>query len=153
MKALEHRIPPPLVVLITGFMMWVVARYTLHWPIPGAIRLAASAIVFISGLAFGGSGFMAFGRAQTTIDPVNLEASSALVTRGIFRVSRNPMYVGFTLLLAAWAIFLAAPWAFCGVIAFVLFTSRFQILPEEQAMKKKFGEPYEDYTRRVRRWI
>jgi protein-S-isoprenylcysteine O-methyltransferase Ste14 len=152
-NALEHRIPPPLVVLIVCFVMWVTARYTVPWPISDAIRLVSSAIVLVSGLAFGASGFMAFGRARTTIDPVNLESASVLVTKGVFRISRNPMYVGFTLILAAWAMFLAAPWTIFGVVGFVLFIWKFQILPEERVMKAKFGQPYEEYVRRVRRWI
>ena len=57
------------------------------------------------------------------------------------------------LLLAAWAVYLAAPWTLLGVAAFVLFIWRFQILPEERAMADKFGLAYEEYRNRVRRWL
>jgi protein-S-isoprenylcysteine O-methyltransferase Ste14 len=56
-------------------------------------------------------------------------------------------------MLVGWAVCLAAPWALVGPIAFVLFTNRFQIIPEERAMRDKFGQAYEDYQAQVRRWI
>ena len=94
-----------------------------------------------------------FRRNKTTINPVDLESASALVTSGVFRFSRNPMYVGFTAMLVGWAVCLAAPWALVGPVAFVLFTNRFQIIPEERVMRDKFGQAYDDYQAQVRRWI
>ena len=94
-----------------------------------------------------------FWRNKTTINPVDLESASALVTSGVFRFSRNPMYVGFTAMLVGWAVCLAAPWALVGPVAFVLFTNRFQIIPEERVMRDKFGQAYDDYQAQVRRWI
>jgi protein-S-isoprenylcysteine O-methyltransferase Ste14 len=125
----------------------------MSWPVSEAIRLLSSTILLVSGLAFAASGFMAFSRARTTIDPVNLEAASVLVTNGVFRISRNPMYVGFTLMLTAWVLFLAAPWTIFGVVGFVLFIWKFQIHPEERVMRAKFGQPYDQYIQTVRRWI
>ncbi len=153
MKALENRVPPPVVVVIIGGVMWLIARVTPKVILPGALRLWLVAGLVGFGLVMGGAGFRAFARARTTIDPVNLESASALVTTGIFRLSRNPMYVGFAALLTTWAIWLQAPWALTGVLAFMAFTWRFQILPEERVMSTKFGSPYDDYRNRVRRWL
>ena len=153
MSKLEHRIPPPIIVMIVGLAMWLIARYTPLWAIPQVWRVALATGTFALALCVGGAGFLAFRRAHTTIDPVNLQGASALVTAGIFGVSRNPMYVGLAGLLTAWAVFLAAPWAIAGVVAFLLFIWRFQILPEERVMSAKFGEAYADYRRRVRRWL
>ncbi len=153
MSKLEHRIPPPIVVVLLGVAMWLTARYTSHGFGTDELRTILATAVSVFGLVVGGSGFRAFGRAKTTIDPIHLDAASVLVTNGIFRFTRNPMYVGFTALLLAWAIFLAAPWSFLGVVLFVLFIGRFQILPEERVMRAKFGAAYEDYRRRVRRWL
>jgi protein-S-isoprenylcysteine O-methyltransferase Ste14 len=152
-SALENRIPPPIVVIFVGALMWLTARFTTHWLTPASWRIVPAAGLFIVALAIGASGFMAFRRAKTTIDPVNLQAASVLVTGGIFRFSRNPMYVGFVGLLTAWAIYLAAPWTLSGVAAFVLFIRRFQIVPEERVITEKFGATYVDYQRRVRRWL
>lgn len=153
MNSLEHRIPPPIVVLVIGATMWAAARYTPHVLVADQLRVTLTVGVSLLGLLFGGSGFIAFRRAKTTIDPLNIEAAAVLVTNGIYRISRNPMYVGLTALLTAWAIYLASPFTLIGVVVFVLFTWRFQILPEERVMREKFGRSYDDYQRRVRRWL
>ena len=90
---------------------------------------------------------------ETPLDPVHIDRASTLVTSGVYRVTRNPMYLGLTVLLLAWAVFLAAPWTLLGPVVFALFISRFQIAPEEHAMREKFGVQYEAYAARVRRWL
>jgi protein-S-isoprenylcysteine O-methyltransferase Ste14 len=75
------------------------------------------------------------------------------VTGGIFRYTRNPMYVGFTSLLVGWACYLSVPWLLFEPIAFAIFITRFQIIPEERVMSVKFGQDYTDYRQRVRRWL
>lgn len=79
--------------------------------------------------------------------------ASALVTGSVYRLSRNPMYVGLALLLAAWAVYLSMLWPFLGPVLFVLYMNRFQIGPEERVMRGKFGEDYAAYAARVRRWL
>ena len=81
------------------------------------------------------------------------DRSAALVAGGIYRSSRNPMYLGFLLLLAAWACWLANPLALAGLPAFVLYLNRFQIAPEERALRARFGDAYDGYARAVRRWL
>ena len=153
MSKLENRIPPPLVLLFVGVAMWVTARATPRLILPPSVHLAASAAVAALGLAFAALGVAAFRRARTTINPVDIDAASSLVVTGIFKLSRNPMYVGMTTLLLAWALYLRAPWAAIGPPAFALFIRRFQILPEERVMQAKFGAAYDDYRRRVGRWL
>ncbi|MFM9500577.1 methyltransferase family protein, partial [Streptomyces galilaeus] len=75
------------------------------------------------------------------------------VTSGIFAYTRNPMYLGWTVVLLGWAVFLGGVWTVLGPIAFVAFVSRFQILPEEKALAGKFGSSYDSYKKKVRRWI
>jgi len=79
--------------------------------------------------------------------------ASALVTAGIYKLTRNPMYLGLVLLLCAWAFYLAAIWPFVGPVLFIAYINRFQIGPEERIMGAKFGGDYADYVSRVRRWI
>jgi protein-S-isoprenylcysteine O-methyltransferase Ste14 len=150
---LENRFPPPIVCLLAGLAMGALAWATPAIAVDPFLRIGIAVPVALVGLFVGASGFLAFGRAKTTIDPVHIDRASTLVTGGIFRFTRNPMYVGFTLLLLGWAVYLAAPWAFLGPVAFVLFTTRYQILPEERIMLSKFGAAYADYQTRVRRWI
>jgi protein-S-isoprenylcysteine O-methyltransferase Ste14 len=153
MDKLENRIPPPIVVLVFGAVMWTAAGNAPRLGAGGAIRIGLAGLVFAAGLIMAGFGVRAFRRAATTIDPVHVDAASALVTAGIFRYSRNPMYVGFTAMLVAWAIFLGSPWGLLGPAMFVLFLTRFQIAPEERAMQAKFGTAYSEYQKRVRRWL
>ena len=150
---LENRIPPPLVCLLAAVAMGALAWKTPAIAVDPLWRFGVAGAIAVFGLFVGASGFLAFGRAKTTIDPVNIDRASSLVTGGIFRFTRNPMYVGFTLLLLGWAVYLAAPWAFAGPVAFVLFITRYQILPEERVMLSKFGSAYADYQARVRRWL
>lgn len=151
--ALERRIPPPVVAACAAALMlgaaWVVPALTLElpWRVPAVIALAA----------LGGSLDLAalaqFLRARTTINPLKPESASALVTAGPYRFTRNPMYLGLTVLLIAWAVYLASLAALGLVPLFVLYIDRFQIAPEERVLAARFGAVYEDYRSRVRRWL
>lgn len=94
-----------------------------------------------------------FRKARTTVDPVHIERASTLVTGGIFSLTRNPMYLGLTLVLTGFGVWLTAPWSLIGPILFVAFITRFQIIPEERTMRSLFRDAYDDYCRRTRRWI
>jgi protein-S-isoprenylcysteine O-methyltransferase Ste14 len=153
MRALENAIPPPIVAAIIGAAMWDVSRITPSLPIEGRVRLPLAAVFAGFGFCVAAMGMIAFRRARTTINPVKVEQASSIVTSGIYRRTRNPMYVGLTCLLLAWTVFLASPAALVGPIFFVLFTTRFQILPEERVLTSKFGSEYTDYQARVRRWL
>jgi protein-S-isoprenylcysteine O-methyltransferase Ste14 len=153
MHALEHRIPPPLIFLLVAAAMWAVARLTPSIPVEDGWRLAIAGAFAALALLFAAPALIALRRVNTTVNPVDIEAASTLVTDGVFRYTRNPMYVALTALLLAWTVWLAAPWAALGPVAFVLFITRFQIVPEERVLRAKFGGGYEDYLRRVRRWI
>ncbi|MDP9086302.1 MAG: isoprenylcysteine carboxylmethyltransferase family protein, partial [Pseudomonadota bacterium] len=100
-----------------------------------------------------GRAFAAFAKAKTTINPVAIDTASSLVSTGIYGVSRNPMYVGLAALLVALALAEGNLWLLLGPLFFVVFTTRFQIVPEERAMLAKFGDDYAAYRRRVRRWL
>jgi protein-S-isoprenylcysteine O-methyltransferase Ste14 len=150
MNALENRVPPPLVALLTALMMWAIARNTPAMPIDNTLRLALAGALAILGVLLATSGFRAFGRA---VNPIDIEAASALVTGGIYHYTRNAMYLGLVAFLLAWAIYLAVPWTLLGPVAFVFFITRFQIIPEERILLKKFGDTYRAYQRQVRRWL
>ena len=151
--SLENRIPPPLVLVLIGAAMAVIAWFTPALEIGSNVRFAVGGSAIALGALVGVQGVRAFWHNKTAINPVDLESASALVTSGVFRFSRNPMYVGFAAMLVGWAVCLAAPWALVGTVAFILFTNRFQIIPEERAMRDKFGQAYDDYQAQVRRWI
>jgi len=85
--------------------------------------------------------------------PFTPDQSSTLVSTGIYRYSRNPMYLGFLLALAGWCVYLAN-WASMLLLPlFIVYMNRFQIAPEERALHRHFGQPFTNYTQAVRRWI
>ena len=152
MRALEHRVPPPLLMLVIGAIMASALLTPPSAALPAIWRWGLAGCAFAAGL-FGFPAFAAFSRAKTTIDPVQVDRASSLVTTGIYRVTRNPMYVALFLLLFAWAAWLARPLPWIGPVAFFLFITWFQIIPEERALMAKFGDAYAAYRRSVRRWL
>jgi len=150
---LELKIPPLLVLFImAGAMLGVTyAAPTLSFPVPGRtlVALAFAALGVGSAIA----GVIAFRRQHTTVNPLTPGASSAIVTGGIYRVSRNPMYLGFLLVLAGWVVCLSNAGAALFLPAFVAYLTRYQIKPEERALLAKFGSLYTEYMSRVRRWV
>ena len=153
MDALELKVPPPLVALVAALGMWVISRLTSDFEVDAALRAAVVVVIALIGGAFDVAGIAAFRRARTTLNPMKPEAASSLVTGGIYRVTRNPMYVGLLFVLVAWAAFLWAPWAMLGPILFVTFMNRFQIRPEERTLMRTFGDDYARYKIAVRRWL
>ena len=133
--------------------MWGIARITPSFEMSSDARYAAGAILALVGAILAISGALTLRRVKTTVNPMKPQDSSTFVDRGIFRYTRNPMYLGLLFVLVAWTVFLSAPWAFVGPLAFVLYMNRFQIVPEERVLSQLFGEAYAEYKMNVRRWL
>jgi protein-S-isoprenylcysteine O-methyltransferase Ste14 len=153
MSVLELKIPPPLVALVLALLMWLTPAGAGLRQVPYPARVLCAVVLACVGQGIGIAGIVAFRRAKTTVNPVKASLASSLVTRGVYRHTRNPMYVGLSLTLLAWAVFLANPFAVLWVVVYVLYITRFQIIPEERVLTSLFGEEYEAYKGRVRRWI
>jgi protein-S-isoprenylcysteine O-methyltransferase Ste14 len=153
MQGLELKIPPPAVTVLVAGMMWGISLITPSLDAPGLIRVAVAVALGLAGFGIGIAGVIAFRRARTTVNPLKPQTTSALVTSGIYRLTRNPMYVGLVFMLAAWAVYLSNVWTLTGPVIFALYISRFQIAPEERAMAALFGAAYADYQSAVRRWL
>ena len=153
MHTLELRVPPLLLVLITGAFMWLAAALFPDFAvsIPWRVAMAIGCAAVGAGVAL--AGVLAFRNAHTTVNPTTPEASSTVVASGIYRRTRNPMYLGFLLVLAAWSIYLSNIAAMLFLPLFVLYMNRFQIAPEERALAAKFGTQYGAYMQEVRRWL
>ena len=153
MGALELKIPPPAVAALVAMMMWGISSVTPTLEVPGLVRMVVAALFFLTGACISVAGVVVFRRGKTTINPTKPETTSALVTSGVYRHSRNPMYVGILFALVAWAIFLSSAWALIGPVVFVLYINRFQIEPEERVLTGMFGTDFSDYKSAVRRWL
>jgi len=133
--------------------MWGISLVAPPIEMPLTIRLAAATIIAVIGVCFDLAGIISFRLARTTINPMKPAKTSSLVYSGVYRVTRNPMYLGLLFILVAWAVFLSSPWALLGPLAFVLYMNRFQIGPEEEVLSARFGGSYAEYQSRVRRWL
>lgn len=153
MNALELKVPPLLLALVLAVAMWLsVTRLPslamiLPWRQGLAIAVAGVGLLFVL------AGGYAFRKVETTVNPTKPAAASSVVVTGVYRISRNPMYVGALLALTGWAVFLSHPLPFLFLPVFVAYMNRFQISPEERALSAKFGAEYETYKHAVRRWI
>jgi protein-S-isoprenylcysteine O-methyltransferase Ste14 len=150
--ALDTRIPPPVVALIIALLMWNASAWWTALEVP-TWRMPLVLLLVAVGAAFDLSGLWAFHRARTTVNPMKPGKTSSIVTNGVYRITRNPMYVGMALFLCAGAVMLWSPLALLGPLVFVVYISRFQIEPEERVLRERFGEVYADYCARVRRWL
>lgn len=153
MSALELKVPPPIVTLVLALLMWLTPAVAGLVEIPYAARVLCAVVLLCVGQGIAMAGMLAFRRAKTTVNPVQASLASSLVVQGVYRYTRNPMYVGLLLTLLAWAVFLANPIAVVWLVVFVLYITRFQIIPEERVLASLFGAEYEAYKHRVRRWI
>ena len=151
-NALELKVPPLALVFLFGGLMWLVSAYTM-FTIALPWRSTFALIFYIVGSAIVLAGVLTFRRMKTTVNPLTPEATTTMVTSGIYRFTRNPMYLGFLLILVGWAIDLSDLLTFACLPLFVWYMNRFQILPEERALGTKFSEAFILYKRSVRRWI
>ena len=150
---MKPRIPPPVIWLLAALLMW-----TLHRGVPIVqlltspwTRLALLPVAIGIGIIYDAN--VRFRRAQTTINPLKPQMASTLVMEGIYSFSRNPMYLGLTLLLIAWALWLGSLSPWIVVVLFPIIITALQIIPEEHALEELFGESFLDCRKRVARWI
>jgi protein-S-isoprenylcysteine O-methyltransferase Ste14 len=149
-----HRfLPPPLAVAICALAMWSLNRAADSARFAFAGQRAAALALLAIALALMSAAVIEFVRARTTINPMHPARAAHLITRGVFRFSRNPIYLADALLLAALALWLGNAWNFALVAAFVVYIDRFQIRPEERTLTQLFGAAYTEYCARVRRWL
>ena len=148
---LKTRIPPPFYALAVAL-----AIYALHRYLPISIDPAIARwgwLLSLLGVALTAWAGATFRRAHTTINPTVPSKASRLVTHGPFRFTRNPMYLGFALMLTGWALWLNNWAGFLGIPLFVAVVTVLQIAPEERALQDRFGEEYASYRQRVNRWL
>ena len=151
MKNLELKIPPAIVWLICALIMWGIAHLLPFGALP---HLPTVAITFtMIGVGVGLAALWSFYKARTTINPLDPSQATHFVSKGIYQLSRNPMYVGLVCCLLAWAIWLSYLLTWIGIPLFIAYMTRFQIIPEERALRLKFAKEYENYCLKVRRWL
>jgi protein-S-isoprenylcysteine O-methyltransferase Ste14 len=145
------RVPPPafyLAGLTAGLMAERVAPLTLP---SGAPATAAAAIAIGTGTGFVTSSVLHFKRAGTSVAPNS--PTTALVTTGPYRISRNPIYLGFTLVAAGIAMAARSGWTLLLVPMVVGAIDRLVITREQRDLAARYGQEYQRYRARTRRWL
>jgi protein-S-isoprenylcysteine O-methyltransferase Ste14 len=150
---MKLKIPPVVQFLLAAIAMWVI-----DWQLPQfAFSLAGqhiiSSAVFLSGLIIVAIAIAGFRRADTTANPMDPSKANALVVNGLYKVTRNPMYLGMLLGLIGIAVWFGNPLNIGVLVFFVWYMTEFQIKPEEDSLREKFGGEYDAYCKKVRRWI
>jgi protein-S-isoprenylcysteine O-methyltransferase Ste14 len=148
LSALETRIPPPVLFLALAAIVWSLPGSSL----PPA-QLVSGVPVLFAGLAINAWLKVLFRRVGTTLNPLRPELSSALITFGPYRYSRNPMYLGYALALLGWVICMGKPFGLIAVVFFVCHVTIFKIRPEEPQLAARFPVEYAAYKKTVRRWV
>lgn len=142
-----------IVAAVAGALIWLVAWAAPSLRVEFALRREAAVAFLIGGVVVAVAGVVSFRRARTTVNPLNPAAASALVVSGIYRVTRNPMYLGVLACLLGLVVWFGSAPALFVPAMFVAYIDRLQIVPEEAALRARFGAEFEAYCARVRRWI
>lgn len=153
MHWLELKVVPVVVMAIAVAIIWLFDQVVpdLYLRFPG--QSVCTVLLFCLSGYLGLKGIWDFRQAKTTVHPHQPEKASTVVSSGIYRYSRNPMYLGLVLLLIVEGLILEN-WSMLFVVwGFIAYISRFQIVPEERALEMKFGQDYRDYKHKVRRWL
>jgi len=148
------KVPPVAVAAIAAALMVALSRVTPQLANPFPYKNTFALAIFLAGLGIAASGVVSFRGRETTVNPTRPSTASSLVTNGVYRFSRNPMYLGLLLALAALGVYLTNPLVLVsGAAAFVLYMNKFQIEPEEQALLQIFGEAFVEFKKYTRRWF
>lgn len=150
---LQTRIPPPVYAGLTALAMWGLDSYLPIFQLLAAPWHRFGVCLIVLALLADLWSLWLFFRARTTPNPLKPQHTSQLVTTGLYRYTRNPMYVGMLLMLIGWAIYLGSlsPWLIVPFFVWVINTQ--QIVPEEAFLAQKFGARYQAYQQSVPRWL
>ena len=148
---LNTKIPPPIVAILFAVMIFYFSDSFAHVDLPFKIYISLFFVLLGFFITF--SSARNFKKKETTVNPIKPEEASQLVTDGFFKITRNPMYLGMLLFLLGLSIYNGIIVGLLFLPLFVGYITFFQIIPEERAMIKIFGEDYKAYMKKVRRWI
>lgn len=153
MNRLELKIPPVAVGVIFIGLLRLIAKLVPQLDLKKHFPPAIALIIAAAGGVFALAGIASFRKANTTVNPLKPETSSSLVTSGVYRVSRNPMYVGLWLGIIGWGVWLSNVAALAVTPLFVVYMNIFQIAPEERALSSAYRDAFTEYKKKVRRWL
>jgi protein-S-isoprenylcysteine O-methyltransferase Ste14 len=147
------RIPPLAQFLACGALGWGLSRLLPEWSHGSSLWTYAGYGLIAVGITLLAIALLAFARARTTVNPLSPEQAETLVTTGLYRFTRNPMYLAMALILFGGALTLGSIAALAAPAIFVVVMTVLQIKPEERALESRFGEAFTAYRGQTRRWL
>ena len=150
---MKLKIPPVVVLCIFGLLMYLLARFLPFGYFHFFGRMYMMYFLFVIAFFIGILTVVQFFKQKTTVDPRKPDKVSFLVTNGLYKYSRNPMYMALLLVLLGWCMWLGNTFNYIVAVLFVHYMNRFQIFPEEKALYDRFGKEYKTYCSKVRRWF
>ena len=150
---MKLKIPPVIVFFIALGLIFGAHYLFAEHSYSFSKQILLSRIFLASGVLAAFSGIISFRMKGTTVDPLNPEKASSLVQSGIYKYTRNPMYLGMALVLIGGIVRVGNPLGLLAIVFFIWYMTKFQIKPEEAALKKIFGAEYEEFCNKVRRWV
>ncbi|MCG7588580.1 isoprenylcysteine carboxylmethyltransferase family protein [Photobacterium sp. OFAV2-7] len=153
MRKLELIIPPVVLMGIFAIGMWLLSVQLPKQALFANGSTLAAATIAMIGVIIALSGVQAFRKASTTVNPLEPQEASTLVNTGVYRITRNPMYLGFLLILVGFGVLLQSVYSLALCLGFILYMNRFQIEPEERFLEAQFSNEFVQYKKEVRRWI
>jgi len=148
---METKIPPPIVTLLFGLSIYFSRGIFQAVEVKYSFYIAI--LLLILGLTVLISAVRLFRKDKTTVNPLSPEQATKLVTDGIFKYSRNPMYLGMAFILGSIAVFFNLIGGIILIALFCFYITKFQIIPEERAMSNLFSQDFDKYKQTTRRWI
>ena len=153
MSKLELKIPPLLLLALGFVLIWLVAQKTPLVDFSQFARNFVALAMSLVGAVLAVGGVISCVLGGASINPLRPALSQQLITSGVYRITRNPMYLGFVSFLLAWSFYLSSMYALLVVLGYMFYLTRLQIIPEERVLAASFGEDFDDYRSRVRRWL
>jgi protein-S-isoprenylcysteine O-methyltransferase Ste14 len=156
MYRLENLIPPPAVLLFTLVSIFFISGFDRARSLYAkdfSLNALLATVLVVTGLVITVLAIKLFKINQTTVNPLRPDTATFLVTTGVFKLTRNPMYLSMVLFSLSSVVFFGSAWCLIAVAGFVAFMVRFQIIPEERAMEALFGKDFTEYKANTRRWI
>ena len=150
---MKLKVPPAAQAILFGLLMYIIDKYITIGNFSFIGQTVTAITIFSIGILITIIAIWRFIKAKTTSDPTNPSKATTLVTHGIYKYSRNPMYLTILIVLFSWMIALGNIFNIIVLIIFVYYITTYQIKPEEEALTKLFKNDYTNYCNKVRRWI
>ena len=153
LNKLETKIPPPVYGLLTAISIWWLDKLLPAFSLLPSTVKPLGIFIMLCGFCLDLMALMQFARQHTSVNPLHPDKADHIVITGLYRYTRNPMYLGMLIALCGWCIYIGNIASFACLPVFVWLLTRMQIQAEERILSEKFGQPYTDYLNQIRRWI